>query len=77
LLKSSYEPLLPMNSEAVQDWLRIRRELLAREAEFTSLAIRVANGEESEALLQEERLILESSRELCGAAYRRAFPKDK
>jgi hypothetical protein len=63
-----------MNNEAVQDWLSARRDLLAREAEFTSLAIRVANGQESEELLQQERRLLEAARELCTAAYNRAFP---
>lgn len=63
-----------MNNEAVQDWLRIRRELLDREAEFTDLAINVANGQGPVEDLQEKRLLLEGLRELCTAAYQRAFP---
>ena len=63
-----------MNNEAVQDWLRTRRQLLDMEAAFTTLAIKVANGEEPEALLQKERQMLEEARELCSAAFARAFP---
>jgi hypothetical protein len=63
-----------MNNDAVQDWLRIRRNLLDMEATFTSLAIKVANAEESEDLLRQERALLEAQRELCSAAYQRAFP---
>jgi hypothetical protein len=50
-----------VNPQKVQDWLRIRRELLEMEAAFTDLAIRVATG-------------LEAMREVCSAAYRQAFP---
>lgn len=63
-----------MNHEAVQDWLRVRRELLDKEAAFTRLAIKVANAEASEELLQQERVELEGLRELCTVAYQRAFP---
>lgn len=63
-----------MNKDAVEDWLRVRRDLLAKEAAFTDLAIRVAAGEGSEQELQQHRLILEGMRELCSAAYQRAFP---
>ncbi len=63
-----------MNNEAIQDWLKVRRDLLQREADFTTLAIEVANGKETEERLQEARTILEANRELCTAAYRRAFP---
>jgi hypothetical protein len=63
-----------MNAQAVEDWLRVRRDLLDKEAAFTSLAIKVAQGQEPEQLLQTERQVLEGMRELCSAAYRRAFP---
>lgn len=63
-----------MNKQAVEDWLRVRRELLDMEAAFTTLAIQVAHGEASEDLLQEQRKILEANRELCRAAYQQAFP---
>ena len=64
-----------MNKDVVEDWLRVRRQLLEMEAAFTALAIKVANGGESEAALQEQRQVLEAQRELCSAAYARAFPK--
>lgn len=63
-----------MNNEAVQDWLRVRRLLLEMEASFTSLAVRVAGGEVPEAVLLEQRVHLEGMRELCTAAYEKAFP---
>jgi hypothetical protein len=64
-----------MNIQAVEDWLQVRRELLDMEMAFTTLAIKVANGDETEELLQERREVLEAQRELCAAAYRHAFPK--
>lgn len=63
-----------MNAQAVQDWLQIRRELLDMETAFTNLAIRVAQGQESEEVMQAQRQVLEATRELCSAAYQRAFP---
>lgn len=63
-----------MNKEAVEDWLRVRRTLLDLESAFTTLAIQVANGEASEDFLQEQRKVLEATRELCSTAYQRAFP---
>jgi hypothetical protein len=63
-----------MNNDAVQDWLRVRRQLLDKESDFTTLAIKVANGEESEELLQQQRAALEGMRADCSAAYQRAFP---
>lgn len=64
-----------MNKDAVEDWLRVRRDLLAKEAAFTDLAIRVAAGDGSEEDLQKQRRVLEGMRELCTAAYERAFPR--
>ena len=64
-----------MNNEAVQDWLKVRRLLLDMETEFTSLAIAVAGGSGSEAELLQKREMLEATRELCAAAFRRAFPQ--
>jgi hypothetical protein len=63
-----------MNAEAVQDWLKVRRNLLQMEAAFTDLAIKVANGEFAEEVLQAERQMLEAYHELCRGAYERAFP---
>lgn len=44
------------------------------EAAFTLLAIRVAEGQESEDVIRTQRQALEAARELCSAAYERAFP---
>lgn len=66
-----------MNLQAVEDWLRIRRELLAMEAAFTTLALRVAEGLDSEDTLQHRREVLEATRELCSAAYAKAFPRNR
>lgn len=63
-----------MNAQAVNDWLQIRRQLFEMEASFTTLAIAVTHGTESEEKLQEQRQLLEATRELCSAAYQRAFP---
>lgn len=63
-----------MNKDAVEDWLRVRRQLLAMEVVFTDLAMQAASGEVPEQSLQSERQVLEGMRELCTAAYRRAFP---
>ncbi|MGJ0223584.1 hypothetical protein ACQUZK_09305 [Streptococcus pyogenes] len=66
-----------MNHQAVQDWLQIRRQLLQMEADFTSLALKVASGDETEERMQQQRQVLEATRELCTAAYERAFPKSR
>jgi hypothetical protein len=63
-----------VNYQKVQDWLRVRRELLDKEADFTDLAMRVATGLENEQELHGRRRELERMRELCTAAYRQAFP---
>jgi hypothetical protein len=63
-----------VNHNKVQDWLRIRRELLEMEAAFTDLAIRVASGQAAVQELDERRGKLEAMREVCSAAYRKAFP---
>jgi hypothetical protein len=66
-----------MDEDPVQDWLRVRRELLNMEGAFTALAIKVAKGAEAEEVLRQERAVLEGMRELCKAAYAKAFPKQK
>ena len=73
--KATIGKLLGMNNEAVQDWLKVRRLLLDMETEFTSLAIAVASGSGSETELLQKRELLEATRELCAAAFRRAFPR--
>lgn len=63
-----------MNLQAVEDWLRVRRDLLDMESAFTKLAIKVTEGAETEDALRQQRAVLQAQRELCTAAYERAFP---
>jgi hypothetical protein len=62
-------------AEHVREWLEIHRQLIDLESAFTDLAMRAVHGEVPEARLQQERLHLLTTRELCTAAYERAFPK--
>jgi hypothetical protein len=62
-------------AEHVQEWLQIHRQLMDLESAFTDLAMRAVHGEVPESQLQQERLRLLTTRELCTAAYERAFPK--
>lgn len=45
------------------------------ETAFTDLALRAVNGDVPPEHLQQERLHLHAARDLCTAAYERAFPK--
>lgn len=63
-----------MNHQAFEDWLRVRRDLLEMESAFTKLAIKVTEGAETEDTLRQKREVLQAQRELCTAAYERAFP---
>jgi hypothetical protein len=63
-----------MDSQAFNDWLQAHRELMQMEMRFTALAIQAAEGNYPEGQLAQERALLEASRELCAAAYERAFP---
>lgn len=63
------------DAQAVQDWLRIHRQLIEFESAFSDLAIRAARGELPLSELDEQRTLLEATRELCTAAYERAFPR--
>lgn len=60
----------------VEDWLRVHRALLEKEAAFTDLALLAASGQISLEHLNEEREDLMALRARCTAAYERAFPKD-
>ena len=64
-------------NQALEDWLRTHRELLALETAFTDLAIQAAMGEVPPDKLAQERTVLEATRELCSLAYRRAFPQNQ
>lgn len=58
----------------VDDWLRVHRQLMTQESEFTNLAMRAAQGEVPVEELDEARAKLLGLRELCNAVYARAFP---
>jgi hypothetical protein len=62
-------------AEHVQEWLQIHRQLVELETAFTDLAIRAVQGDVPPDQLQRERIHLITTRELCTAAYERAFPK--
>lgn len=64
-------------SAAVEDWLRVHRQLLASEAAFTDSAMRAAAGEITLEALAEERRQLMELRALCTAVYETAFPKPR
>jgi hypothetical protein len=59
----------------VDEWLRVHRVLMEKEAAFTDLAIRAATGEVSPEDLDRERSALMGLRELCTAVYEKAFPR--
>lgn len=66
---------MSQQAEHVREWLQIHRELVELETAFTDLAIRAVDGEVPTEQLQQERLHLLTTRELCTSAYERAFPK--
>lgn len=59
----------------VEDWLRVHRMLLDKEAAFTDLALRAAAGEITLEELDEHRDALMALRSLCAAVYEKAFPR--
>jgi hypothetical protein len=63
-----------MDKSAVNDWLRIHRTLMEKEAAFTETALKAARGEVSTAQLEQERHQLLALRELCNTVYKTAFP---
>lgn len=65
------------NTTLVDDWIRVHRELMAKESQFTDLAIRAAHGEIPVEQLDEARAVLLGLRELCNAVYIKAFPNAK
>lgn len=62
-----------IDQQAVQDWLRVHRTLLDMELAFPDIALRAAQGSITAQELDEHRKMLEAAREVCAAAYRRAF----
>jgi hypothetical protein len=65
---------MSQQAEQVQQWLQLRRQLLELETAFTDLAMRAVHGEVPPDQIEQERLHLLTTRELCAAAYERAFP---
>lgn len=65
-----------MPNSSVQTWLSIHRELVAREAAFTDLAISAANGGLSMDELDRHRKQLIGLRQRCADAYEHAFRAD-
>jgi hypothetical protein len=63
------------DQSAVQDWLRIHRQLVQEEAQFAEVAMRTATGEVRMEELQEKRVHLMAMRELCAAVYEKAFTR--
>ena len=59
----------------VENWIKVHRALMDMEAAFTDLALRAASGEVPIHELDAARNRLMATRELCTAAYERAFPK--
>jgi hypothetical protein len=59
----------------VDDWLRVHRELMEKEAAFTAFAMRAAAGEVTLEKLDQERQKLMALRARCTAVYEKAFPK--
>lgn len=78
---TAYGYPLPERPEAMQSthdieqWLRIHRLLMEKEAAFTDLAIRAVDGSVSRETLDQEREALMALRELCTSMYEKAFPK--
>ncbi|MCD6077620.1 MAG: hypothetical protein K0R89_1558 [Ramlibacter sp.] len=59
----------------VDEWLRVHRMLMDKEAAFTDLAIRAAEGAISVTELDKEREALMDLRALCTSIYQKTFPK--
>jgi hypothetical protein len=62
------------NPSPVEDWLKVHRQLIAEETNFTDLAIKAASGSVSAEELTAARERLVAMREICSLAYAQAFP---
>jgi hypothetical protein len=63
------------DSNDVEAWLQVHRELMEREAAFTDLALQAATGALAVAELEGERRKLMDLRTFCVSMYAKAFPK--
>jgi hypothetical protein len=61
------------NPDRVEDWLRVHRTLMEKEAAFAELAIKAASGTLSVSQLDEERQVLMALRTLCTTVYEKTF----
>ncbi len=60
--------------ESFDAWLQIHQALIAKELEFTRLAVTAASDPDHRELLDRERGELMALRERCSVAYKKAFP---
>jgi hypothetical protein len=65
----------PASRIAVDEWLRVHRQLMDEERKFTEIAIKAASGEIEERELQAARQQLMALRSLCTTVYEKAFPQ--
>jgi hypothetical protein len=63
--------------DLIDDWIRVHRQLMTQEAEFTELAMRAAQGDATVQELDAARAQLLGMRALCNAIYGKAFPNAK
>jgi hypothetical protein len=63
------------DKSAIDDWLRVHRDLMDEERDFTELALKASSGELTPEELEAARQHLMAMRELCTAVYAKAFPK--
>jgi hypothetical protein len=63
------------NHTDVEEWIRVHRLLMEKEASFTDLALQAAAGSVSIEELDEERQVLMALRAVCASVYEKAFPK--
>jgi hypothetical protein len=59
----------------VEEWIRVHRLLMEKEASFTDLALRAASGSVPLEELDAERQELMRLRAQCTSVYEKAFPK--
>jgi hypothetical protein len=66
---------LTPQASRVEEWLRVHRLLMEKEAAFNEIALRAAAGELSLDELDRERNVLMGLRALCTSVYEQAFPR--
>lgn len=61
----------------VQEWIRVHRLLIEKEAAFTDIALKAAAGQLPLEELYRERELLMEMRDFCKVVYDRAFPSPR